>query len=563
MSVHLSSSTNTASSCVSPELSSFMHAPDLDNAMSRQSCEWLAEVALRLNVVIEVLDAQRGFMCPVGSTLDAATLRRIVTAEEPSLVDAVADASRSKAPFSMAIEGLQVLCFGLSTGGTLLLARRLAVDEQPDECRQDLESIGAWLTGALEASLGQPNAVGVEPYRIVSFRRILREATTRGSLRRVVGAFVEALSVWDDVRVSGYVAGAAGGFFQYVSTMAAHPAATPEHLDENGLPPLGRMTRLTRAEADRWGLASDPGDTLMLRVLVGTETEWVLVFSGMIDDRVEVRLRVYSDMLRESLNDVMSATTNRVVAEVARRPTSPGEPIDAAVRHALEQLTVAIGARQAALILATPAGRQTLAIGNGELVSTVDQPRTSRLVVRSSDAGGVMTVVVERDQAAFAAFEREIVQAAAAAIHPWVQTAGSRTNDTERRHGFRPIDLMFDQLATEAVASGQQASVIVMSIETGVQRPGFLPMWVGRIRGQLRGGDRAGILSDREIAILLCGASADQAAVVSARLKRMLESDDSARASVHTTIGVTTRVPDLPFEGSLVGAARASAAGPR
>jgi GGDEF domain-containing protein len=111
------------------------------------------------------------------------------------------------------------------------------------------------------------------------------------------------------------------------------------------------------------------------------------------------------------------------------------------------------------------------------------------------------------------------------------------------------------------VASGQQASVIVMSIDTALQRPGLLSVWVGRIRGQLRGGDRAGMLSDREIAVLLCGASADQAAVVSTRLKRMLESDESARASVHTTIGVTTRVPDLPFEGSLVGAARASATG--
>jgi hypothetical protein len=439
------------------------------------------------------------------------------------------------------------------------LARRLGVSEQPDDCRQDLESIGSWLTGALEASLGQPNAIGVEPYRIVSFRRILREAMTRGTLRRVVGAFVEALSVWDDVRVSGYVAGAGGGLFQFVSTMAAHPTATPEHLDEAGLPSIGRMVRLTRAEADRLGLASDPGDTLILRLLIGNDTEWVLVFSGMIDDRVEVRLRVYSDMLRESLNDVLTATTNRVVAEVARRPGPPSEPIDAAVRQALEQLTGAVAARQAALTLTTPAGRQMLLIGPPELVSSLDQPRANRLVVRSSDAGGVITVVVERDQAPFAAFEREIVQAAVAAIHPWVQTGGSRTSDTERRQGFRPIDLMFDQLATEAVASGQQASVIVMSIDGGLQRPGLLPMWVGRIRGQLRGGDRAGILSDREIAVLLCGASADQAAVVSARLKRMLETEDGARASVHTTIGVTTRVPDLPFEGSLVGAARASA----
>ena len=54
------------------------------------------------------------------------------------------------------------------------------------------ETFPAWLTGAIESSLGQPNTIGVEPYRILSFRRILRDATTRGSFRRVIGAFVEA-----------------------------------------------------------------------------------------------------------------------------------------------------------------------------------------------------------------------------------------------------------------------------------------------------------------------------------------------------------------------------------
>ena len=62
--------------------------------------------------------------------------------------------------------------------------------------------------------------------------------------------------------------------------------------------------------------------------------------------------------------------------------------------------------------------------------------------------------------------------------------------------------------------------------------------------------------------MLLCGASADQAATVSARLRNLLESDDT-NGEVHPNIGMTTRAPDTPFEGSLVGAARASAASTR
>ena len=536
-----------------------MQATDLDSAANRQACEWLGEVAQRLNLVIEVIDAHDALLCPVGSTRDAATVRRLLVGSDSSRREAIADAMRSKMPVPMTIDGLQALCFGLAPGGVLLLARCAAHDESPDECRHDLESVGTWLTGAIESSLGQPNTIGVEPYRILSFRRILREATSRGSFRRVIGAFVEALSVWDDVRVSAYVPAAADGFFQYVSTMAVRPASAPDHLDESVLPRLGRIKRLPRGEADRLGLAPDPGDTLLFRFAIGSETEWALVFSGMIDDRVEVRLRVYSDILRESLNDVLTMTISRVVADVGRRPLAPNEPLENAAQIALGHISTAVGGHQAAMAFTTSLGRQLLARGNAELLSGLDELRPNRLVVRVSDLGFVMTVAIDRDQLPFAAFDREIVQAGVAAMHPWLQASLQRSHEAERRHSFRPIDTVFDQLATEAVASGQQASVIVMLVDAGSLYPGLLPAWVGRIRGQLRGGDRAGMLSDREIAVLLCGASADQAATVSARLKRLLEIDDT-NAAVHSNIGLTTRVPDTPFEGSLVAAARACAA---
>jgi hypothetical protein len=535
-----------------------MQASDLDSTINRQSCEWLSEVALRLDVVIEVIDAHHVLVCPVGSTLEAAAIRRLLTSEEPSIRAALTEATRTKMPVPVGIEDMQAVCFGLAPGGMLLIARKVNGDESADECRHDLESIGLWLTGAIEASLRQPNAIGVEPYRIVSFRRILREATSRGSLRRVIGAFVEALSVWDDVRVGAYVAGASGGFLQYVSTISSLPSSSPDQLEETALPRRGRLRRLSRAESDRIGL-SDSGDTVILRIAIGTETEWLLAFSGMIDDRVEARLRVYSDILRESLNDVLTTINSRLIAEVGRRQLSSSEALETATQTALGQLTAAVAGRQGALAVTT-AGRQVLAVGQKELLATPDQSRLNRLIVRLSDTGGVMTVVVERDQGSFTAFEREIVQAGMAAMHPWVQSALRRTNEAERRHGFQPIDTMFDQLATEAVAGGQHVSVIVLSVSSDAAGQRHLSAWVGKIRGQLRGCDRAGILSEREIAVLLCGASADQAAIVSSRLKRIFEVDDVPQDFRYPTFGMTTRIPDSPFEGSLVGAARASAA---
>ena len=537
-----------------------MQLIDLDSSAPRQSFDWLVDLAVRLNVVIEVIDVYDVPVCPVGPTRDAAAVRTLITNNEPSLRNAMAAAVRSRTPVSAVVEGLQCVCFRLAGGGVVVLARRIESEDLSDEHREDLEAIGPWLTGAVDASLAQPNTVSAEGYRIVSFRRILREASARGSLRQVIGAFIEALSVWDDVRVRAYVAGASGGFFEYASSMTA-PASSSEPLDETVLPRPGHMIRLTRADVDRAGLAIDPGDTVVARMTIGSGTAWALVFSGMINDAVQVRLRVYTDILRESLNDVLTTSTSRIVAELSRRQAPVNEPVGTVAQTALERLCTAVGARQAGLLVTTTAGRQALAVGNGDLLSSLDRPRATRLVVRSSDAGGVMTVVFDRDHTSFTAFEREIAQAGVAAMQPWVQAALPRSSDVERRGSARPVETVFDQLATDAVAAGQHASMIVMTIDSAMASPGLLPSWVARIRARLRAGDRAGMLNDHEIAVLLCGASADQATLVSSRLEQLLESRGGPSGFIPPSIGVTTRVPDSPFEGSLVEAARASAAG--
>src|SRR5215203_54395 len=535
-----------------------MQLVDHDNSVPRHSFDWIVELALRLNVVIEVVDVYDTPVTPVGSTRDAAVVRTLLTNNESSLRGAMSAAVRSRASVPVVVEGMQFVCFRLASGGVLLLARRLESEDLTDECREDLESIGPWLTGAIDASLAQPNTVSAEGYRLVLFRRILREASSRGSLRQVIGAFIEALSVWDDVRVRAYVGGASGGFFEYASSMTGQSSSS-EPLDETVLPRLGHIVRLARADVDRAGLVIDPGDTVVTRMAIGSGTAWALVFSGMINDAVQVRLRVYTDILRESLNDVLTTSTSRIVAELSRRHAPVNEPIGTAALAALERLSTAVAARQAGLLVTTTTGRQALAVGNGDLLSSIDRPRATRLLVRSSDVGGVMTVVFDRDHTAFAAFEREIAQAGVAAMQPWIEAALPRASDVERRGSARPVETVFDQLATDAVAAGQHASMIVMTIDAAMAAPGLLPSWVARIRARLRAGDRAGMLNDREIAVLLCGASADQAEMVSSRLETLLESRGATSGFIPPVIGVTTRVPDLPFEGSLVAAARASA----
>ena len=204
-----------------------MQLLDLDSSVPRQSFDWLVELAVRLNVVIEVIDVYDTPGVSRGS--DPRCRGRSHADHQQRAVAAHCDGGRR----SIANAGL---CRHRGPAVRLLSpGRRGRRPARPpagvsgiaaDECREDLESIGPWMTGAIDASLAQPHTVSAEGFRIVSFRRILREASSRGSLRQVIGAFIEALSVWDDVRVRAYVAGASGGFFEYASSMTAHPASS-------------------------------------------------------------------------------------------------------------------------------------------------------------------------------------------------------------------------------------------------------------------------------------------------------------------------------------------------
>jgi hypothetical protein len=527
---------------------------DLDGSATRKSWEWLADVAPRLDIVIEMVDVDGAPGLLAGSTPDAAAFRSMLAGGEATIAAAVSDVRGSTNRVFLSADSFQAHCCGLTTGTVLLLARNLTGAESVAECRQDLESIGNWLSGAVEATLAQTSAISVEPYRIVSFKRILRDATSRGSIRTVIGAFVEALSVWDDVRVRCYIAGANGGLVEYGSPLESLPS--PHEPDESAVPQHGRMVRVPRAEADRLGLVPEPGDTIVFRMLVG-DIPWLLVFSGMIDEPEQIRLRLYSDFLRESLSKVAMVTTSRLVAEVSRSRRATNETPEFEAQTALQQLMNAMACHRGALALSTASGKQTIAVGDVDLLR-LETLRRDQMMIKSSDGDSVLTAVFDRDQVPFTAFERELALAGAAVVRRWMQSS-VQSSDMERRRRARAVDAVFDQLATDAIATGRHASVIVVSLDETRLRPGLLPRWVGRIRGRLRAGDYAGMLSDREIAVLLCGASEDHAAAVSARLTDMFQSDDVSGAFLDSAIGMTTRTPDSAFQGSIVGAARALA----
>ena len=527
-------------------------------AVNSPAWEWLLDISLRLDLIVEVIDARDATLLPLGPVGGAADLRRLLTSGEPPVAAALAEARRSGSPTTMALAGFHALGFGLRSGTLLVVARELnqaAGRERIAEDRLDLERAGAWLLGAIQTSLSaQPNAINPELYRLSSLKRILGDTGSRASARKVLGAFVEALSVWDGLRVRCYAAGADGGFFHFVSPVGAAVSDVPSGFDPAFCVDTDRLVRLEREAADDLGLAADPGDVLMLQLFAGAAPGWLLFFSGAVDGAAQARLAVYADLLRESLDAVRERAIQRATGAVPKEATARSGTLEASVNAVLRQIAAAAGGQTSALTVTTVTGIRALTVG--------DQPAidTQQLVLTSADAASVMTITLARSRLfPFTAFEREIAAAAAAVMHPWIRASllgGAGGN--ERRHGFRPLDRLFDHIADQTVVAGQEASVIVVSVDANVIPQGLLQSWLGNIRIQLRGSDFAGMLSDSEIAVLLCDASADQASAVSARLKDLLQGDENTGA-LQPFFSTTTSSPQSRFEGSLVGAARSAA----
>jgi hypothetical protein len=89
-----------------------------------------------------------------------------------------------------------------------------------------------------------------------------------------------------------------------------------------------------------------------------------------------------------------------------------------------------------------------------------------------------------------------------------------------------------------------------------VPRGDLLQRWLSDIRGQLRGSDLAGMLSEREIGVLLSGTPTSEVPRVSARLERCLTAD---RGPLKLAIGIASRSANQELDEPIVRQARLNA----
>ena len=538
-------------------------------AVQNRSWDWLFELRRRLNVDVQLVDEHGTFALPHPKGNVATMLSRFITSDASGLRRSISNTARTRAPSALTIDRLQIVCFGLApvrgVNGVLLLARELAPGrDSVQQLQSELELIGSWLTTAIEAHLmSEPTAQREDLNQVSSLCRVLTDAARSGSNRAVVAAFVEALTVWSDLEVLGYVATASGAYALEVSMPGTDKTSVPASLDPSAVAGIAEVMYLAPGDADRLGFDRTDDVALMPIAVRQGNPQWVVALFGPLEAQNNVRLSVYAKLLDHWVGQLLAQAASRITAALALELMPLQEPTDTTVAQGLEEIRSALGADAAAVVVTLANGMEWLRVGNRQLFEAGDDHtagRESRIVVVRR-APGICTAALVFDRSDGQPFTRAAADDAAAAadvLQAWaVGILGRRGHEYERRSARVAFADLVDGLADRAVADGTPVAVaLVVAADEKFRSTAMMHRWITDLRSSVRPRDVVGIVNEGEIGVLLHDTTADTAFMVMARVRQQLADRDRGQ-TLALSIGIATRAARSAERGSLIAAARA------
>lgn len=525
-------------------------------AVRRQSWEWLLGLARRLGVNVELLDNEGYPLLPPTGQPEQPAVRRMLASNTAPVREAFAAALIGKGGESIAVDQ-QLLAFAplATTPRCVLAVARPLAPGAPEQPRQ-LQGIAAWLGTAAEAQLRSPRADEHEVYeRISTLQRVLAEAAGSGREGDVVRAFAEALAIWEDIEVRGYVENVAGLFVLDVMLPGSIRSEAPLVIDEKvGLGDVP-IVRLPRGEAERLGFISASDDVLISRL----GTTWVVALCGRIPRASEARLGAYVGLLAHAVQNAANVGMSRATWSTVEALIVSAGQFEPAARRLLDDLKSTLGATAAVLLVTTTSGGHLLATGDTEqFEETWNQVRNDRLTVTlpMADRHRMTLGVARPNGPPFHRPEQRLLEAVGRVVASWLPkvlaaSAGAR----ERRQTAVTAEDVLDRRARQAVDAGESVTLVVVSDASAVFHPGRLQQCITAIRGQLRPEDVAAAVGDHEIAVLLPSTSVQSAAAVVDRLQH----DVMAEFGTRWGIGIAGRSPATISNDRLLDLARRDA----
>jgi len=538
---------------------------DLAAAVHHQSWDWFLELHYRLDLAAELVDDKGVPVLPAVESHVATALRRLLTDPGHAVVQAaVAQALQSRAPQLVNVEHLDVGCFPLVIAGiprgALVLAR-----ERTGRSSVELQSLGSWLSSVILAHLTSVRGDEDDMFdRVASLHGLLNHAVTSGSSRDVVSAFAEALAVWDDIEVRGYVEDMRGRFVLEVALAGSDSAVAPAAIDDDLLRGDIGLVRLSKSDAERLGFAVE--DDLFAAGFGKQGGEyWLLALSGRIAQRDESRLALSIKMLREAVRHADRIAAARVDWSILQHLLVASDNVETPAKQALAELAASVNADVAALVVTTFNGMHVLSLGAAAAFSGRGRDEEGHELLTTADIQGRyrLAIAVQRVEGRpFMRRDQQVLEGAAPLFVSWLsgvlQRPGAvKDRRTPRRQHFGDI---VERVAVETVRQGVSVSVVVMAARDARFRPDLLRQCVSDIRAQLRESDLVGTLTESEIGVLLTEATAAGADAVVRRLRVGVD-DAQAGGLTPFTVGVASRSVEWPAGESLVGAARDAAWG--
>ena len=533
-------STTENPSLVGQEPSSF------EVAVRDRSWDWLLELRRRLKVDLLLVDSRPLVLLPT-LTDQAARLSAMLEHGEGALLTAISASLRERTSQTLDLGGLQIICVPVimerNAGGALLVGRVSSSRQDAVASRSQLEFVASWLTAAVDAHLLSPPAFQSSGLnRVAPLAQLLGQASARESDRELIRLFGEAIAVWHDIEVSGYVETTAGVFARDVTLPGMKKGERPAVISSVGLPDSTDLVRLPQGHLDRFGLPVN--DDVFVRRFKGKDgRSWLMVFTGEIGAYDLQRIGAYVALLDLALLVSTSAFTARITRTIAASLATIDVPETQAAR-ALEELRAALGAAVATLTIESSSGVPAFSITAPAGASDVhaDASAFRLILVERSERHYTTTLSLGRNESLqFTPRDHAAAKVAVRMFDAWAPTVleGARAR-FERRAAPRGFAEVLQRSAREAHERGAPVAVVVLLIRDAASLPGSTQRWVAGIRAQLRASDLAGMLDEAEIGLLMMDTGAEQAKSIAERLRAVVGGEPGQESIL---VGVATGNP--------------------
>ncbi len=289
---------------------------------------------------------------------------------------------------------------------------------------------------------------------------------------------------------------------------------------------------------------------------------WLLVLSGAIDASTEMRLTLYTDVLRQVLQNVAAASLLDVERTIWQTLVS-GEDAQVAAERSLQEVTRAMGVSASALSVTAADDGPGLRAGVPGLLADQTTARSDRLIA-TTGAEGYPTIVLAVQgptDHVFSSREREVLNRLARLFASWAGGIWPRSLDApDRRSVARSFEDVLEESASQAAA--RRYGLVGRGHSGGRSHDPPNAGDGGRPSCHVRAGESVGVLGAGEIGLLLYDNTPDVALSVVNRLRHAVTGAEAVELLAGAAVGMAHVSPGAAVAPGLVSRARDRAPGP-